>query len=800
MNKILAFVFLSFFIISCSNEQGASKGDGDAPSTVNVTDSDSVLNLDNNTYSKSVSLQIAEQNDKPITITLCFMQNPTGPVVRESGPVTPTEYERMGFQVQGCTSVDHLFTETSASLNFNVLEAIKNLEGIQNIYGEVYTSLVVDGDTQKIWMLGKEVIEKPAPQVEPVYGLHASTDIDEKSTWSIKDNIYPTDIYTTAEIDLKLKGEPADIIKIYAGSNGSSSSSTAQVKDLDGSNLGNITYTLETTEIDPTQINANIEDINENVLETVNFQNHSTTDAKVLPEVTTTIKVRFSFDSLKQFLQTVATNGTGSTYLKPSDKYTNEVPVTFTIVAEKDGVAYPAKTITVDFGDLIYDIRDYHESVFTSEYLSGHAVAANTPTFSPLKYEAPKNMRSGNNKFNVNANMKAGLYIEEVKIKDEQTGLEKTRQQMRSRIDADAQLTLLSKGVNAFNGYVEAVGVPNSNLNSNDGSGNINVQLSLLGKQVVNTSLKVGQTRFEFKNDFTYENNFEQSDTMTFVVPFYYRVGGRGSIGFEPHVIVSFVKGTFQNTGEVTELTQEKNPVTKPAQQVKEAEALPDVGRFVHEYIYTTLPTWAQTFVTQQNLVKDGNIVRDYNNQLLVEYKKRVRHNSAINGYQEQIQALTTHMKTVSDQPYGVQVQYTARPHVELSGYGAGGIGIAKDWKFLRVGIGFGIEASMNPIIYANLPVTLGGFAGIGNSTLDGNNYLYLNYNFKAPLTYQLLKGKVWAGFDIKLQVKIIKWINIINSKFGPTLFDATNQNPITIDLVQPINKNHLIQIKGNTQ
>ena len=148
--------------------------------------------------------------------------------------------------------------------------------------------------------------------------------------------------------------------------------------------------------------------------------------------------------------------------------------------------------------------------------------------------------------------------------------------------DADAQLTLLSKGVNAFNGYVEAVGVPNSNLNSNDGSGNINVQLSLLGKQVVNTSLKVGQTRFEFKNDFTYENNFEQSDTMTFVVPFYYRVGGRGSIGFEPHVIVSFVKGTFQNTGEVTELTQETNPVAKPTQQVQDDEALPDVGRFVH--------------------------------------------------------------------------------------------------------------------------------------------------------------------------------------------------------------------------
>lgn len=800
MNKILTFVFLSFFIISCSNEQGASKGDGDAPSTVNVTDSDSVLNLDNNTYSKSVSLQIAEQNDKPITITLCFMQNPTGPVVRESGPVTPTEYERMGFQVQGCTSVDHLFTETSASLNFNVLAAIKNLEGIQNIYGEVYTSLVVDGDTEKIWMLGKEVIEKPEPQVEPVYGLHASTEIDEKSKWSIKENTYPTDIYTTAEIDLKLKGEPADIIKIYAGSNGSSSSSTAQVKGLDGSNLGNITYTLETTEIDPTNISANIEDINENVLETVNFQNHSTTDANVLPEVTTTIRVRFSFDSLQPFLQTVATNGTGSTYLKPSDKYTNEVPVTFTIVAEKDGVAYPAKTITVDFGDLIYDIRDYHESVFTSEYLSGHAVAANTPTFSPLKYEAPKSSRSGNDKFNANANFKAGLYIEEVKIKDEQTGKEKTRQQMRSRVDADAQITLLSQKINAFNGYVEAVGVPNSNSSSNDGSASIKIQLSIVGKQVLNSNLNIEQTKFQYKNDFTYENSFEKNDTMTFVIPIKYTIGGRGSIGFRPEVLIAFVKGNFQNTGEVTELTQETNPVAQPTQPVQDATALPDVGRYVHEYIYTTLPQWAKDFVTDKGLVKDGNIVRDYNNQLLVEYKKRVRHNSAINGYQAQIQALTTHMKTVTDQPYGVEVKFTGAPHVELSGYGAGGIGIAKDWALLRFGIGFGVEAKLDPIVYADLPVTLGGFAGIGNSTLDGNNYLYLNYNFKAPLTYKLLKGKVWVGFDIKLQIKVFGWRNIVNSKYGPTLFDTTNEKPTTIDLVQPINKNHLIQIKGNTQ
>lgn len=801
MKKILSFLFLSLFVISCSNEKPATQNDYETPSTLNVTDNSAVLNLDNNTYSKSVELQLAEENSiSPITVTLCFLQNPTGTVTRESGPVTPTEYERMGFQVQGCSSVDHLFTETSATLNFNVLEAIKNLEGIQNIYGEVYTSLIVNGDSEKIWMLGKEVIEKPEPQIEPVYGIHASTDIDEKSKWSIKENVYPTDIYTTAEIDLKIKGEPADMIKIYAGSNSSSLSSTAEVYDLDGKSIGNITYTLETTEIAPNEINATIKDNYDNVLEEVNIKHHPTTDAKVLPEVTTTIRVRFSFDSLKPFLQTAVTTY-GRTYLKPSYKYTNEVPVAFTIVAEKDGIAYPAKTITVDFGDLIYDIRDYHESVFTSEYLSGHAVAAHTPTFtfSPLKYEAPKSMLSGNDKFNVNANMKAGLYIEEVNIKDEQTGVKKTRQQIRSRVTASAGLTLLSQGINAFNGYIEAVGIPNSNSSSNDGSASVTIQLSVLGKQVVNNTLKAGQTNFNYKNDFTYENSFEKSGTETFIVPVYFQVGGRGSIGFEPNVVISFVKGTFQNTGKVTEVTQIRNFVTAPSQSVQDAEALPDVGRYVHEYIYTTLPQWAKEFVTSKGLVKDGNIVRDYNNQLLVEYKKRVRHNSAINGYQTQIPELTTHFKTVSDQPLGVKATFEAKPHVKLSGYGAGGIGVAKSWDLARLQLGIGTKVTIDPIIDAELPAVFNIFAGIGNSLLDGNNYLYLKYDLKTPLTLELLKGSVWVGLTIKLDIKIIKWLNVVNIHPGKTLSSLKGIDKKTYNIIQPIDKNHLLKIKGNT-
>lgn len=794
MKKILfSSLFLSIFIIACSNNKADTKNYDDvAPTVLSISSEKAEWNQDNNTYTKDVTLQVAQPEVYPVSVSLCLLQNPTGDADNITGAITPMEFERLGFETQSCTSIDYEFdNDTAQTLNFNILEAIKNLEGDQYIEGDIYVSLLVEGEFEQIYILGKETIIKPTPEVVPKYGFHSSTIIDNDTKWSIQDNIFPEYIEATAEIDFKIQGDTADTIKIYAGDTAGSLEGQADVLGLDGEVKGNISYTLTSNILEPTQIKANIEDNNENILDSVDFTNHATTDANILPDVSALVKIRIPYDDIKPFLQTIADD---KTYLQPSNIYTNEIPVKFTVVAEKDGVEYESanKTVTVDFGDLIYDVRDYYESIFTSEYMKGHTEGTINQAFSPLKYEAPKNLSSGNSKFNINANVKAGLYIEEDSAKKQQ--------QMRSRVSADGKLTLIGKQIDAFSGYVEAIGIPNSSVDANDGEASLEIDLSIFGKKVLSNKNTGAPTNYKVSYDkLSFEKDFEQTDTITLVVPFYYKVGGRGAIGFTPSATISYTQGSFSNKVNVTEVKEITNPTAKPEETVVDAETIPEVSRYMHEYNYDELPLWAQTFVTEEGIERNGSIVNDYNNKLLIEYKKRIRYNNAIEGYQTEIPALITSMQEVTEKPLGVQVVFKGEPYASLSGYGEGGFGIAKDWKLVRFGVGIGVEAKLDPIIDVRAPVTLGGFIGMGNSPVDNNNYIYLNYNFNAPLNYTLLKGKVWAGLHLNLQIKIFKWINIVNSQYGPTLFDNSGQKANTINLIQPVNNNHMVKIKGNT-
>lgn len=799
MKKILLFSLSAIFLISCANEQATPTYDDVAPRILAASGDNSIWNQDNNTYTKNVSLRVHQPEEYPVSITLCFLQNPTGTVIDKVGKVTASEYERMGFQTQGCTSLTYSFPDdTNKDFQFNVLEAIKDLEGNQYIYGETYVSLMLEGDFEQIYLLGKENIVKPDPEVSPKYGFHSSTVIDNESTWSIINAKHPEFITATAEIDLTIKGETADVIKIYAGNISGSATGTAQVMGLDGQSKGSISYTLESTILEPTQIKADISDNYENVLSSVDFANHSTTDANVLPDVTAMIKINIPYKDIEPFLQKVADN---KTYLIPSDIYTNEIPASFMIVAEKDGVEYTSdnSTVTIDFGSLIYDVRDYYESIFASEYLNGHEHAESTSSqvqsFSPLKYEAPKDFSSGNSQFKIRGNVKAGLYVEEV-AKDDTTKV----QQMRSRVETYGYLTLIGTEMNAFEGYVEAIGVPNSTVESNDGSATFEVDLSIFGKKVLNNKVISAPTNFSMSYDkLTFEKDFEQSNTITLVVPFYYKIGGRGAVGFVPSVNIAYTKGSFDNTADITEVSTITNPTQRPAQTLVEADVIPNISRFSHEYSYNELPQWAKTFVDSNGIEKNGDIVNDYNNKLLIEYQKRVRHNSAIYDYKEDIPALVTTTQTITEQPLGIGIKFQGTPYANISGYGEGGFGVAKDWKLAKFGLGIGVEANLDPILDISAPVTLGGFIGIGNSPVDKNNYIYLNYNFQAPFYYSLLKGKAWVGLSINFYIKIFKWIKIIDDKFGPTLFDTTGQKPSEINLIQPVNNNHMILIKGNT-
>ena len=97
MKNIILLSLLSVFVLSCANEQTVPVYDDIAPKILSVNASNSVWNQDNNTYIKDISLRVYQPEEYPISITLCFLQNPTGMVVDRVGKITAPEYERMGF-------------------------------------------------------------------------------------------------------------------------------------------------------------------------------------------------------------------------------------------------------------------------------------------------------------------------------------------------------------------------------------------------------------------------------------------------------------------------------------------------------------------------------------------------------------------------------------------------------------------------------------------------------------------------------------------------------------------------------
>lgn len=125
---------LTFFLASCANEQANQSNqvnyDEIAPTVLSVTADKSNWNQDNNTYLKNIKLRVSQPDVYPVSVIVCFLQNPMNKVNSPIGIITPSEFERLGFQKQGCTSLTYDFEDdTEQTLIFNVLEAIKDIEG-----------------------------------------------------------------------------------------------------------------------------------------------------------------------------------------------------------------------------------------------------------------------------------------------------------------------------------------------------------------------------------------------------------------------------------------------------------------------------------------------------------------------------------------------------------------------------------------------------------------------------------------------------------------------------------------------
>lgn len=815
MKKVILIFSIFLLTAACSdsnNNTGASNtntvSNGEnKPELLSVESSPAELYLGNRIYRKEGAFSILSHEDVTAVASICFGQNPQG-AIPEKQMLSAEEFSAIAFEKQSCTSqLIQLKAGTNKySAVFNMFEAINGLEGEQVLSGDTTVYAFIDGDYDTYILLGNEKLEEMKPYIALQRGVHDSTFLPSNNnlvSWSIKDNKEPEFIYATALFNVTISGKNIDSISIDAdnGNNG-----FVDVYNKDNEKIGTLNYVLENTTLEPATVNANINTTDDKTLTTVNFKKFSTTNEDTFPEVTAVINIKFNYKDIKNFLQKIDSNGTMiSSSLHPA--YIN---IPFTASSKLNGVNISrSETCVINFADIINDARDMYSSIYTAEYgvmnTNNHMAKAGffkssesiDPVINKLTYEANKTINSGSEHFQVKGTFKAGLYVNQDTTNN--------RYSLVSNTFIDTHMDILGTYFNIVNGFAEVAATPKFDGESEDGRFDIKYNLTIMDKKVLDEVSTINGG-YHSNRDFTFEKDFATSNTFVVVVPFYYNIGGRGTVGIKPAMDLEFMQKQIPSIMEVVKTTQVPNPAPRPEGEILDVSGLEkiDFSSHMHYYPYEDLPQWAKTFVDSIGLEKsvitgeEANVlyVMDPNSKLQEEYDNRVRHNNIINDYKEYVSQIVTENVILDKNAVGANIKFTAQPFVKLSGYAGGGFGVDQSFSMARFSLGVGASADLNPILDFVMEPQLDGFIGIGHSNATNKDYLLLNYGFKAPVTYEMLKGKAFVGAHVLMSVKVFNlWHDIINKDLGITLFEQMTPQKATIDVIQPINKTHGIEL-----
>ncbi len=815
MKKVILLCSILLLTAACSDSDNkgtdsqASAKAADKPVLVSVESTPAELYLNNKIYRKAGVFKITSQEDVPAVASICFGQDPVNSIP-DKKVLNAEEFSMIGFQKQTCTSkLINLKQGTNTYEGiFNMYEAINGMEGEQVIFGDTTVYAFIDGDYDTYVMLGNERLEEMQPHIALQRGIHESTFIpslnNDMPSWSIVKKIEPEYINASALFEVSIAGKNIDSMVIESASG---STGIVDVFDKDNKKLGSINYVIENTLLEPAKVDAKLNDTNNQLIKEVQFKKFSTTNEETLPEVSSILNVKFKYSDIKQFMQTLKQDGT----LEPSSLHPVYMNIPFYAVSNINGEkAGKSEVINVNFADVINDARDMFESIYKVEhavlnssmpvnvYFKGVAKKGDKPAMiNKLTYEANKAITGGSDQFDIKGSFKAGLYVNQY--------TDTNKYQLLSSTNIDTHMDIFGTYFNIVNGMAEVSATPKFEGEKEDGRFDIKYNLTIMDKKVLDEASTV-TGGYHTNKDFTFEKDFETSNTFVVVVPFYYNIGGRGTVGIRPAMDLEFMQKEIPSIMEVVKTTKVKNPAPKPEGELLDVSGLENVNYDSHKhyYPYEKLPAWAKTYVDSIGLEKstipgeEANVVyvMDPNSKLSEEYKNRVRHNDIINNYEEYISQIVTENVIMDKTPVGANIKFTARPYINISGYAGGGFGVDQSFSLAKFSLGVGASANINPILDLVIDPFLDGFIGIGHASATNKDYLLLNYGFKAPVTYEYLRGKAFVGAHVKMSIKLFSlWHDILDRELGMTLFEQMTPQKQTIDIIQPVNKTHGIEL-----
>lgn len=836
--RLLTIGVLSLIITSCAGEQEkvVYVEKGNAEITSSIKKATPILNgketgFDNKfqNYVYSVDYQLVTSEDHMVDVTLCFNQKPKNEVIKKD-VLDFEEYNSIGYEISNCTtsSVYVDTTNEDYKVSFDVLKIAHDLNNKQKIQGEVDVYSFLNDSKPRVVSLGKFNVEKIVPHVEIIHVDYDNLYFDGNFDFDKKLN--PTKVIIPVKANVLLHGIGADHLNITSDNN------VITIKDIDNNQLSNVNYEIANATFTANKIQANIKG-DDGVRKTEVVNSISSTSLSGLPYVGLSFDLVIPMNELAQFIPSINSEGALSdSKLIPTEAILN---INVNSSLGENIVATTSKNVNIV--DAIYDIKDVVKNNYNNAYFKGldlnkvnnpvtginpkmlakaapdYVADAKEDKFYPVMYKAYYNQSRGDGStYSADVDFLAAVYTEQ--------NPESKKYSLIAETSGLVDVTILNTSAKYFDSVIRFEAIPEQVVDGKLENAEINflARIEALGKVIA--SEKLGSNGdISFTKEYSFDKEYTKQDTVVLVVPFSYKIGGRGEVGMTPNLRAAIINRTLEVPGKT--FIEIDNPVPQP--EAIECAPLKSII-LIDKNKTVDLPSYAigsmteanienlqkvKTYIFEeqaglvQNYIMSNNLNETYSytnkkgetvvalteanaKKLSDDWNKREKLCAAYNNWTPKINKVVT-SGTVEKTALGIDFIVQAKPYVNIEGYGFGGLGIAKEWSLLKFDTGIGVEAALTPLVKADLDLDVNSFIGIAggnpNNPADTNE-LILKLKYSSPFTYDLLHGKIWVGFNLLAQVKLLSWIDIVNISYGKTLVDNSVYKGV-LNTVEPFDK-----------
>ena len=840
--KVISIGILALVLTSCASEQEkvvyVDRNSSDITSTIKKATP--ILNKEYTgfdekfqNYVYSVDYKLSTTEDHMVDITLCFNQNPKYKVI-EKEVLNFEEYNSISYDKSNCTT-SSVYVDTSKEdykVSFDVLKIAHDLDHNQQIQGEVDVYSFLNDSSPRVMSLGKFNVEKIIPHIEV-----KSVDYDNlyfDGGFDFDKNLKPENVIIPIKANVLLHGVGADQINVKNSLN------TISVTDINNNKIGNLNFKIDNATFTANKINAAIKN-SDTIKKVETINSISSTSNSGLPYVGLSFNIIIPMNELNDFIPNVNSEGV----LNNSNLIPTEAILSFDVSSNVNEKIVATTSKNINIVDAIYDVKDiitnnYNNANFkginnnefepvkmfnnqkiaakySANYVSDYVTEAKEEKFNPIEYIAHYNQSRGDGlTYHTLVDFLGAVYTEQ----DPTT----KRYGLVAETSGLVEVTVLNNTVKYFDSVLRFTASPEQVINGELKRPEVSFLASIeaLGKVIAKEKMGINGD-IHFNKQYSFEKEYSVQDTVILVVPFSYKVGGRGEVGMTPNLKAAIINRTLEVPGKT--FIEIDNPTPQP----EKISCAPLKSITLIDKLKTNdLPSYAIENMTESNILnlqkvktyifdEQDKLVQDYiisNNlsgtytytnllgeevvamseenakTLTSDWNKREKLCAAYNNWTPKIKKVIP-SGTVEKTALGLDFVVQAKPFVNVEGYGFGGLGIAKDWSLLKFDTGIGVEAALTPLVKADLDLDVNSFIGIAGADPKNpvdTNELILKLKYSSPFTYDLLHGKVWAGFNLLAQVKLLAWIDIVNVSFGKTLVDNSVYKGV-IETVEPFEK-----------